>query len=100
MAKGTVKWFDPKKGFGFVINADGQDVFVHYTSIDGDGFRCLRSGQVVEFEEFSSDKGLQGKGVQIRDLKPEPVTEPEPEPVKAKPAATKKSPSGNRRTRK
>lgn len=94
MAKGTVKWFDPKKGFGFVINADGQDVFVHYTSIDGDGFRCLRSGQVVEYEEFSSDKGLQGKGVQILDLKPAP------EPVKTRPVTIKKSPSGNRRARK
>jgi CspA family cold shock protein len=94
MAKGTVKWFDPKKGFGFVINADGQDVFVHYTSIDGDGFRCLRSGQEVVYEEFSSDKGLQGKGVQIKDLQ----AAPEPEPVKTKPAVTKKSPSGNRRT--
>lgn len=96
MAKGTVKWFDPKKGFGFVINADGQDVFVHYTSIDGDGFRCLRSGQEVEYEEFTSDKGLQGKGVLIKDLQ----STPEPEPVKAKPSASKKSPSGNRRTRK
>ena len=98
MAKGTVKWFDPKKGFGFVINADGQDVFVHYTSIDGDGFRCLRSGQEVVYEEFSSDKGLQGKGVQIKDLQAAPEPEPEPEPVKTKPAVTKKSPSGNRRT--
>ncbi len=94
MAKGTVKWFDPKKGFGFIINADGQDVFVHYTSIDGEGFRCLRSGQVVEYEEFSSDKGLQGKGVQILDLKTPP------EPVKTRPIQNKKSPSGNRRTAK
>ena len=65
MAKGTVKWFDPKKGFGFVVNDDGEDVFVHYTSIDGDGFRCLRNGQVVEYEQFDSGKGLQGKDVQI-----------------------------------
>ena len=67
MAKGTVKWFDPKKGFGFVLNDEGQDVFVHYTSIDGEGFRCLRNGQVVEFEQFDSDKGLQGRGVLIVD---------------------------------
>ncbi len=101
MAKGTVKWFDPKKGFGFVVNADGQDVFIHYTSIDGEGFRCLRSGQVVEYEEFRSDKGLQGKGVQIID------TKPSPSPA-AKPVATEKdtpsksrrpSPNGNRRRR-
>ena len=65
MAKGTVKWFDPKKGFGFVINDQGQDVFVHYTSIDGEGFRCLRNGQTVEYEEFDSGKGLQGRNVKI-----------------------------------
>lgn len=68
MAKGTVKWFDPKKGFGFVLNDDGEDVFVHYTSIEGDGFRCLRNGQVVEYEELTSDKGLQGKDVCILEL--------------------------------
>jgi len=65
MAKGTVKWFDPKKGFGFVLNDEGQDVFVHYTSIGGEGFRCLRNGQEVEYEEIASDKGLQGKDVKI-----------------------------------
>jgi CspA family cold shock protein len=68
MAKGTVKWFDPKKGFGFVLNDDGEDVFIHYTSIDGDGFRCLRNGQVVEYEEVASDKGLQGKDVTILEV--------------------------------
>lgn len=75
MAKGTVKWFDPKKGFGFVVNEDGTDVFIHYTSIDGDGFRCLRNGQVVEYEQFDSGKGLQGKDVQIIETAPAPVEE-------------------------
>ena len=69
MAKGTVKWFDPKKGFGFVVNSDGKDVFVHYTSIDGEGFRCLRNGQIVEYDQFETDKGLQGKSVQIVEVK-------------------------------
>lgn len=68
MAKGTVKWFDPKKGFGFVLNEQDQDVFVHYTSIDGEGFRCLRNGQIVEYEQFDSDKGLQGRKVRIVEL--------------------------------
>jgi CspA family cold shock protein len=68
MAKGTVKWFDPKKGFGFVLNDDGEDVFIHYTSIEGDGFRCLRNGQMVEYEEIASDKGLQGKEVSILEV--------------------------------
>lgn len=77
MAKGTVKWFDPKKGFGFVVNDDGEDVFVHYTSIDGDGFRCLRNGQVVEYEQFDSGKGLQGKNVQITETQAAPETKQE-----------------------
>jgi len=68
MVKGTVKWFDPKKGFGFVLNDDGEDVFIHYTSIEGDGFRCLRNGQVVEYEEVASGKGLQGKDVSILEV--------------------------------
>lgn len=65
MAKGTVKWFNPKKGFGFVVNETGADVFVHYTSIHGDGFRSLKSGQTVEYTELRSDKGLHGKDVRI-----------------------------------
>lgn len=65
MARGTVKWFDPKKGFGFVVNEDGVDVFVHYTSIEGDGFRCLKSGQEVTYQEKASEKGLLGVDVQI-----------------------------------
>ena len=65
MAKGRVKWFDPKKGFGFVVNHDGKDVFVHYTGIEQDGFRCLRSGQVVAFEQVKTPKGLQGWNVRI-----------------------------------
>jgi CspA family cold shock protein len=65
MAEGTVKWFNPKKGFGFVVNDDGEDVFVHYTSIHGDGFRSLKNGQVVEYTESRSDKGLHGKDVRL-----------------------------------
>lgn len=65
MARGTVKWFDPKKGFGFVVNEDGVDVFVHYSSIEGEGFRCLKSGQEVAYEEKVSEKGLLGVDVQI-----------------------------------
>ncbi len=69
MVKGIVKWFDPKKGFGFVINEQGRDVFVHYTSINSDGFRCLRNGQIVEYEQLESDKGLQGRKVQILEVR-------------------------------
>jgi cold shock protein len=63
MATGTVKWFDQKKGFGFIINADGKDVFVHYSCIEGDGFRALKDGWTVEYEEIKGDKGLSAKTV-------------------------------------
>ncbi len=79
MAKGTVKWFDPKKGFGFIINEQGQDVFVHYTNLDGEGFRCLRDGQIVEYEPLNTDKGLQGRNVEIVSVKPQVVTSTEAE---------------------
>lgn len=71
MATGTVKWFDPQKGFGFILNQDGCDVFVHYTSIEGEGFRCLRNGQKVEYLEIPSEKGLQGRKVRL-------ISEPQP----------------------
>lgn len=65
MARGSVKWFDPKKGFGFVINEDSADVFVHYTNIEGEGFRCLKNGQIVNYEERAGEKGLFGVHVRI-----------------------------------
>lgn len=63
MPTGSVKWFDTKKGFGFIINPDGKDVFVHYTSIDGEGFRALKDGEQVEYEQIEGDKGLLAKHV-------------------------------------
>ena len=56
-AQGVVKWFDPKKGFGFVIGPDGQDIFVHYTKISGDGFRVLKDGATVSYDAELTDKG-------------------------------------------
>jgi CspA family cold shock protein len=58
MPVGTVKWFDVKKGFGFLLNAAGKDVFVHYSSIEGDGFRSLKDGEKVDYEEVAGNKGL------------------------------------------
>jgi CspA family cold shock protein len=58
MSTGTVKWFDVKKGFGFLVNADGKDVFVHFSSIEGDGFRSLKDGETVEYEQIEGNKGL------------------------------------------
>ncbi len=64
MASGKVKWFDNKKGFGFIAQETGQDVFVHHTSIMGSGFKTLIEGEVVTFEVISSDKGLKAQNVQ------------------------------------
>jgi cold shock protein len=63
MATGRVKWFDENKGYGFILNDRGQDVFVHYTSIRGDGYRALAEGQIVEYDEDVTPKGLSGKNV-------------------------------------
>jgi CspA family cold shock protein len=63
MPTGAVKWFDTKKGFGFIVNAEGKDVFVHYTSIEGDGFRSLKDGEQVEYEQIAGEKGLLAKNV-------------------------------------
>lgn len=62
--RGQVKWFDPKKGYGFIIGPAGQDVFVHYSQIQGDGFRSLKDGEAVEYELVQADKGFQARGVQ------------------------------------
>jgi cold shock protein len=64
MVTGTVKWFDTKKGFGFITREGTEgDIFVHYTSIEGEGFRSLRDGEAVEFELTESEKGLQAHHV-------------------------------------
>ena len=57
MASGKVKWFDNKKGFGFIEQSGGKDVFVHHTCIDGTGFKTLNEGDPVEFELVDSEKG-------------------------------------------
>lgn len=63
---GTVKWFNDGKGFGFISRDAGEDVFVHYTAVEGDGFRSLREGQRVEFTVEQTPKGLQA--VQVRAI--------------------------------
>ena len=57
MAKGTVKWFNESKGFGFITSEDGTDVFVHYTSIQGNGFKSLAEGDTVSFDVEKGQKG-------------------------------------------
>lgn len=63
MPTGKVKWFDPKKGYGFIIGDEGQDVFVHYTSIIGEGFRALKDGELVDYELVEGTKGYQAHNV-------------------------------------
>lgn len=63
MARGSVKWFNNAKGFGFINDDSGEDIFVHYTQIQGDGFRTLRQGEPVEFELKRGPKGLHAENV-------------------------------------
>ena len=63
MERGTVKWFNQAKGFGFIKRANGPDVFVHYKAIEGEGFKTLNEGDQVEFEVERGPKGLQAANV-------------------------------------
>ena len=65
MAKGSVKWFNEKKGFGFISKDDGDDVFVHFSAIKRDGFKVLYEGDQVEFEVTQGPKGLQATDVVV-----------------------------------
>ncbi len=64
MVSGKVKWFDNKKGFGFILHESGKDVFVHYSSIQGKGYKTLAEGEVVRFDIVESTKGWKAQNVQ------------------------------------
>jgi CspA family cold shock protein len=61
--QGTVKWFDEKKGFGFISGSDGADIFVHYSNIQGSGFKTLAEGDIVNFDIVKGDKGPKAENV-------------------------------------
>jgi CspA family cold shock protein len=63
MSRGTVKWFNDSKGYGFIQQPEGDDVFVHFSAIMGEGFRTLNEGEEVEFELRETDRGLQATNV-------------------------------------
>ncbi len=65
MAQGTVKWFSNEKGYGFIEREGGDDVFVHFSAIQSEGYRSLTEGQRVEFEVVQGQKGLQASNVQV-----------------------------------
>ena len=64
MEQGTVKWFNDAKGFGFISRENGEDVFVHFSAIQSNGFRSLKEGQAVQFNVTKGPKGLQAENVQ------------------------------------
>lgn len=64
MARGTIKWFSEKKGFGFIVDPDVTgDIFVHYSAIKGEGFKTLKDGDTVEYELFRDEKGAKARNV-------------------------------------
>lgn len=65
MAKGTVKWFDDRKGYGFISDEAGKDVFVHFSKLNMEGFKTLKEGARVDFEVEDSDKGPQAVDVTV-----------------------------------
>ena len=75
MATGQIKWFNAKKGYGFVVGPEGQDVFIHYSQIKVEGFKTLKENQWVEYELANTDKGFQAQ-----DVRPVSTATEQPEP--------------------
>lgn len=65
MNKGTVKWFNPDKGFGFITTDNAKEIFVHYSAIQGNGFKTLNEGMKVSFDVVNGKQGMQAKNVNV-----------------------------------
>ena len=76
MSAGTVKWFDTRKGYGFIVAADGQDVMAHFTVIEGDGYRSLYVGERVEYEARRTTRGWQATRIRRLRVDGRPRTPP------------------------
>ena len=63
MSEGKVKWFNSRKGYGFIVTEDGSDIFVHYANIHGEGYKTLNEGDTVEFDIVKGEKGLRAENV-------------------------------------
>jgi CspA family cold shock protein len=83
MSEGTVKWFNSRKGYGFIATADGSDVFVHYSSITSEGYKTLSEGDPVTFDVVQGEKGLRAANV---------VPQPKPNTQKQAPSPNKVNP--------
>ena len=70
MPDGKVKWFNPRKGYGFIATSDGRDVFVHYSSISGQGYKSLDEGDSVSFDIVEGEKGLRAENVVPKSASP------------------------------
>ena len=73
--EGVVKWFDPRKGFGFIVGPEGQDIFVHFTVIQGDGFRVLKDGSSVVYDATKTEKGWKATRVMRQAVIEVPISQ-------------------------
>ena len=81
MSEGTVKWFNPRKGYGFIAAEDGKDIFVHYADISGEGYRTLVEGDTVTFDIVEGEKGLRAENVVHQPgAESQPESQPESKP--------------------
>ncbi len=81
MSDGNVKWFNPRKGYGFIATSDGRDIFVHYSSISGDGYRTLVEGDPVTFDVVEGEKGLRAENVVAKAASESEASESENKPA-------------------